>query len=391
MSERISFLALEREYREVEGDVERRFRRVLDTQSFVLGEQSVELERSMRELTGARHAVACSSGSDALYLALRALDIRRGSAVLVPAYTFIATAEAIVNAGAVPVFTDVDPATLVVGKREIESAVNTQLVARDGAWIHAHSGARLAAAVVVHLFGRAAAMGAIDEAATDFGFRVIEDAAQAIGAAGDAGMVGRWGAAACFSFYPTKNLGGAGDGGIVTTHDADVAARVARLRVHGAGSGPLHEELGINARMGELQAAYLNAKWPRWRAWTAVRERLASAYDRRLAGLTESGRVGLLARGSAPAHVHHQYAVRIPHGRRDRVRAALAARGIDSRVFYPVPLHRQPCFAGYGCAQRSFPAAEAAAEEILCLPVHPFLDDSDVDFVCATLAAALAS
>jgi len=391
MRDRISFLALEREYREVEADVERRFRRVLDTQSFVLGEQSAELERCMRELTGARHAAACSSGSDALYLALRALDVRRGSAVLVPAYTFIATAEAIVNVGAVPVFTDVDPATLVVGPREIEAAVATQFVARDGGWVHRHSGARLAAAVVVHLFGRAAAMGAIAEVATCFGLRIIEDAAQAIGAAGDRGGVGAWGAAGCFSFYPTKNLGGAGDGGIVTTNDAAVAARVARLRVHGAGEGPLHEELGINARMGELQAAYLNAKWPRWRVWTEARERLASAYDRSLAELAAAGRVGLLASGSMPAHVHHQYAVRIPGGRREHVRAALGAGGIDSRVFYPVPLHRQPCFDGYGCAERGFPVSEAAAEEILCLPVHPFLDESDVSFVCAALAAALAS
>jgi dTDP-4-amino-4,6-dideoxygalactose transaminase len=389
MPENVSFLALDREYREVAADVDRRFRRVLEAQSFVLGEQTAELERSMRELTGARHAVACSSGSDALYLALRAFDIGRGSAVLVPSYTFIATAEAIVNVGAVPVFTDVDPETLVVGASEIEAAVSTQFVVRDGAYLHEPTGARLAAAVVVHLFGRAAAMRDIDDVGARLGFRIIEDAAQAIGAIGERAAVGAWGAAGCFSFYPTKNLGGAGDGGIVTTNDPGVAARIARLRVHGAGTGPLHEELGVNARMGELQAAYLNAKWPCWREWTAARERLVLAYDRGLAPLAARGRLGLLAPGRMPAHVHHQYAVRVPRGRREPVRAALAAREIDSRVFYPVPLHRQPCFAEFGCAERSFPVSTAAAEEVLCLPVHPFLAESDVSSVCAAIAAAL--
>lgn len=389
MTERISFLALQSEYREVASDVERRFRRVLDTQSFVGGEQSAELEQSMRDLTGARHAVACSSGSAALYLSLRALGIGKGSAVLVPAYTFIATAEAIVNAGAVPVFTDVDPATLVVGEREIEAAVQAQFVSREGRWIHSHSGAQLKAAIVVHLFGRAAPMHALDSAAARFGFRIIEDAAQAIGAVGDRGAVGVWGAAGCFSFYPTKNLGGAGDGGIVTTQDADVAARIARLRVHGAGSGPLQEELGVNARMGELQAAYLNAKWPRWRVWTEMREKAAQAYDRELGELVAAGRMNLLEPARMPAHVYHQYAVRIPQRRRDAVRAALAERGIDSRVFYPVSLNRQPCFAEYG-ARAGFPVSEAAAEDVLCLPVHPFLAESDVPYVCAAVAAALA-
>jgi len=390
MTEKISFLALESEYREVASDVERRFRKVLDTQSFVGGEQSAELERSMRDLTGARHAVSCSSGSAALYLALRALGIGKGSAVLVPAYTFIATAEAIVNAGAVPVFTDVDPATLVVGEREIEEAVQAQFVSREGRWVHSHSGARLTAAIVVHLFGRAAPMRALDSAAARFGFRIIEDAAQAIGAAGDRGPVGAWGAAGCFSFYPTKNLGGAGDGGIVTTQNADVAARIARLRVHGAGSSPLHEELGVNARMGELQAAYLNAKWPRWRVWTQAREKVTQAYDRALGDLVAAGRMSLLEPARMPAHVYHQYAVRIPQCGRDAVRAALAARGVDSRVFYPVSLNRQPCFAEYGAGAVPFPVSEAAADEVLCLPVHPFLAESDVSYVCAAVAAALA-
>jgi dTDP-4-amino-4,6-dideoxygalactose transaminase len=389
MHDKISFLALEREYRAAEADVGRRFHRVLETQSFVLGEQTAELERSMRALTGAGHAVACSSGSDALYLALRALDIGPGSAVLVPSYTFIATAEAVVNVGAVPIFTDVDPATLLIGTREIEDAIATQLVARGDGYVHEPTGARLAAAVVVHLFGRAAAMRDIDAITNRLRLRVIEDAAQAIGAVGDRAPAGAWGDAGCFSFYPTKNLGGAGDGGIVTTNDAGLAARVARLRVHGAGAGPRHDELGVNARIGELQAAYLNAKWPYLREWTEARERAVRAYERELAPLAASGRLALLAPARAPAHVHHQFAVRIPPGRRDAVQAALAARAIDSRVFYPIPLHHQPCFAELQCSQVRLPVSEAAAEDVLCLPAHPFLTESEVSSVCAALTTAL--
>ena len=390
MPERIRFLALAEEYRAVEADVASRFARVLAGHSFVLGAETSELEAAMTRLTGARHAVAVSSGSDALFLALRALDIGRGSAVLVPAYTYIASAGAVVHAGAVPVFADVDRETLNVGAAEIEAALATQFVASDGAYFHHASGARLAALLVVHLFGRIAPMREIATLAARLGIPVIEDAAQAIGAAGELGAAGALGAAGCFSFYPTKNLGGAGDGGVVTTNDGAVAQRLARLRVHGADGTPLHQELGINARMGELQAAYLNAKWRQLDEWNRARDRLAAVYARRLAELPRD-RIELPCVERAPRNVHHQLPVRVNGGARARVAASLESAGIETRVFYPVGLHRQPCFREYGAAEQRLPVTDAAADEILCLPIHPFLDEDDVAAVCDALARALAA
>jgi dTDP-4-amino-4,6-dideoxygalactose transaminase len=229
----------------------------------------------------------------------------------------------------------------------------------------------------------------IDQVAERYGFRVIEDAAQAIGAAGDRARVGGWGSAGCFSFYPTKNLGGAGDGGVVTTSDVDAAARLARLRVHGAGSEPLHDELGINARMGELQAAYLNAKWPFLDGWNRTRETLAAAYDEALAELAARNRLALLPSDCLPSHIHHQYAVRVSSGQRSHVLENLRTAGIEARVFYPHALHHQPCFRSFLRAGLRLPVAEAAAAEILCLPIHPFMSQDDIGRVRDALARAL--
>ncbi len=390
MAERVRFLALQEEYREVEAEVSRRFSRVLSSQSFVLGEQTTELETAMARLVGVRHAVAVSSGSDALFLALRALDVGSRAAVLVPSYTYIASAGAVVHAGAVPVFTDVDSHTLNVGAREVEAALREQFDERGGEYFHRATGARLAAVLVVHLFGRAAAMREIGALATRLRIHVVEDAAQAIGAAVDGLAVGAWGKVGCFSFYPTKNLGGAGDGGVLTTDDAELATRLARLRVHGADGRALQAELGVNARMGELQAAYLNAKWPHLDAWTRRRDRFADEYAERLAALPLEA-LEALPRARAPQHVHHQVAVRILGGRRDRVVRTLAEAGIESRVFYPAGLHRQPCFRAYGAERARLPVTDAAADEILCLPLHAFLGADAVGVVCDALERALAS
>ena len=388
MPERVRFLALQEEYREVEAEVARRFSRVLTSQSFVLGEQTVELETAMARLVGVRHAVAVSSGSDALFLALRALDVGSGAAVLVPSYTFIASAGAVVHAGAVPVFTDVDPRTLNIGAQEIEAALREQFDERRGEYFHRATGTRLAAVLVVHLFGRAAAMRDLGPLAARLRIHVVEDAAQAIGAAVDGLAVGAWGRLGCFSFYPTKNLGGAGDGGVLTTDDADLATRLARLRVHGAEASALQAELGVNARMGELQAAYLNAKWPHLDAWTRRRDRFADEYAERLAALPREA-LEPLPHASGREHVHHQVAVRILGGRRDRVVRALAEAGIESRVFYPAGLHRQPCFRRYGTERVQLPVTDAAADEILCLPIHAFLGTDGVGAVCDALSRAI--
>jgi dTDP-4-amino-4,6-dideoxygalactose transaminase len=256
-ADRVPFLDLARDYAAVREAVAARFDRVLGSQVFELGPETAELESALARLCGTRHAVACASGTDALSLALLARGVGAGAAVLVPAYTFFATAGAVRRAGAVPVFADVDAETFNTGEREMRAALDREFVRSGGAFTHRESGARLAAMIVVHLFGRVADVGPLRRLAAEAGATLLEDAAQAIGAP----SIGARGTIGCLSFYPTKNLGGAGDGGAVTTDDDDLAAALRRLRTHGALPGEtLHRECGINARLGELQAAYLNAK-----------------------------------------------------------------------------------------------------------------------------------
>lgn len=390
----IPFLDLASDFAEVADDARRRLDGVLARQQFVLGPETAALEAAMRSRLGAPSAVAVSSGSDALSLALLALGVGAGDAVLLPAFTFFATAGAVARAGAVPVFCDVERGTANASEATMREAIARGFV-RDGAvWKHRASGAKLAALLPVHLYGRACAMGGILELAHETGTFVIEDAAQAVGARLHGKAAGLFGDAGCFSFYPTKNLGGAGDGGLVATADAGLGERVARLRSHGGEHGSyLHHEIGVNARMAEMVAAVLNAKLARLDEWTSRRRAVATRYAERLAEAADAGTVGLPAPCETDAHVWHQFAVRIPSrdgrsSRRDAVQRALDAKGIATRVFYPLPLHRQPCFASLGGRAGDLPEAEAAAAELLCLPIHPSLGDGEVDEVASALVAA---
>ncbi len=384
----VPFVDLKADYLEVRDEVARRFARVLDSQIFVLGEESGQLEATMRALTGAGAAIACSSGSEALCLALRALGVAAGHAVLVPAFTFVATAGSVARAGALPVFTDVDPRTFTLGTAELTRAIDREFTGTPGARVHRRTGARLRALVAVHLYGRAADMGAIGELAETERIDVIEDAAQAIGARGDCGAVGAWGRVGCFSFYPTKNIGGAGDGGVVTTRDPALDERIRALREHGRRAGTeLYEDCGGNARLAELAAAYINAKLARLAAWTEARNELARVYRAGLAGLASRGRLVLPEPLESPAHVWHQFVVRVP-GARERVRARLATAGVETRVFYGRPLHLQPCFAGHGHREGDFPQCELAAREVLSLPIYPSLGRERAERVCDALSQA---
>jgi len=402
----IPFLDLAADFAEVEADARARIDAVLARQQFVLGPQTVELETRMRERSGALAALACASGSDALYLALAALGIGRGDAVLVPGFTFFASAGAVVRAGAEPVFCDIEPGSFMAAAAEFDAAIDRGFEVRDGVLRHRRSGARLRGLMPVHLYGRAAAMAQITALARARGLAVVEDAAQAIDAVIDGRYVGRFGNVGCFSFYPTKNLGGAGDGGLMLTDDAEIAARLARLRVHGASTADpyLHHEVGVNARMGELQAAVLNAKLGRLQAWSERRRRVAERYRARLEALERAGAL-ILPQANIPEsqQVWHQFAVRVCEmpGRqtarlpqaaefRDRIAARIEAGGVTVRVFYPRPLHLQPCFAALGYRGGDLPECERAAAEVLCLPIYPSLGDDGVDRVCESVAAALA-
>ena len=383
---RIPFLRLHSDYREVAQDVRRRFDAVLESQCFVLGSQTAELEDRLAALVGGR-AVACSSGSEALCLALSALGVGSGDAVVVPALTFYATAGAVCRVGARPVFADVAAETLTMGVRELEAVLDREFITRDGRLATRGGGHLLKAVIPVHLYGFPVPVAELRRVLDGRGVALIEDAAQAVGAVAGGGRVGMLGDAGCFSFYPTKNLGGAGDGGAVTTASETTAAAVRRLRVHGAGEDPMvHVVRGVNARMSELQAAYLNAKFDRLEAWTERRRRIAGRYRERLSPLADAGLLRLPP--AAEGHVYHQFTVRVS-GDRDGLAAELSRRGIETRVFYPLPLHREPSLAEFAGAGITLPVCEQAVREILSLPIYPSLRDEEVDCVCDRLAGAL--
>lgn len=399
----IPFLDLAADFAEASDDARRRIDGVIARQQFVLGPETSALEAALGERLGASSAVAVSSGSDALSLALLALGIGVGDAVLLPSFTFFATAGAVARAGAVPVFCDIERGTANASETTMRAALERAFV-RDGALMrHRVSGAKLAALMPVHLYGRVAEMGGILELAHETGAFVIEDAAQAIGARLHGKSAGLFGDAGCFSFYPTKNLGGAGDGGLVACASAALGDRIARLRSHGGEHGSyLHREVGVNARMAELAAAVLNAKLVHLDAWTARRREIAARYTQRFADAAREGAaagredlIGLMDACDPAAHVWHQYAVRLVAAgggdvRRSAVQRALEDRGIATRVFYPLPLHRQPCFASLGERPGDLRESEAAASELLCLPIHPSMTQEAVDQVAAAVVEAAA-
>ncbi|HVA64950.1 MAG TPA: DegT/DnrJ/EryC1/StrS family aminotransferase [Terriglobales bacterium] len=328
-------------------------------------EQEIAAELAYAPLS----ALTCSSGTDALHLALRAVGVGRDDVVLTTPFTFFATAGAILLAGARPEFVDIEPASFNLDPAALAAALQRPRAARLGAILP------------VHLYGRMAAMPEILALAAAHGLPVVEDAAQAIAARRDGRPAGAWGAAGCFSFYPTKNLGAMGEGGMVTTTDPEVADRLRLLRAHGSRRRYEHETLGWNARMHELQAALLRMKLPHLAAWNHRRRALAHAYQERLQGLP-----GIVLPELTNDHVFHQYVIRTPH--RDELRQYLLERQIGTEVYYPIPLHQQPALLEY--AAGPLPQAERAAREVLALPLFPELADGELARVCETLAAFFA-
>ncbi len=344
--------------------------RVLDSQQFILGEDVRLLESELARYTGASHAVGCGSGSDALLLALLATDAGAGAEVVTTPFTFFATAGAVVRTGARPVFVDIEPRTYNIDPARIDEVVNE----------------RTRALLPVHLYGQLAEMEGILRVAGRRGVRVIEDAAQAIGASDAAGRsAGAFGDAGCFSFYPTKNLGAAGEAGLVTTNDTDIAERLRRLRVHGGATEYHHDEVGFNSRLDTFQAAVLRVKLPHLDAWSDARRERAETYTRLIndAGLAEFVTPPHVRDGAR--HIFHQYVVRVPAERRDPLLEHLRQSGVGTKVYYPVPLHLQPCFADLGYKEGDFPESERAARETLALPMFPELAPAQQEYVVETL------
>ncbi len=340
---------------------------VLDSGRYILGPRVEELERRIALYHGVGSAVGVASGTDALNLSLKALGIGEGDEVITSPFTFFATVEAIIYQGARPVFVDIDPETLNIDAGRMEEVIT----------------ARTRAIMPVHMFGMPADMERIMEIASRYNLVVVEDCAQSFGAHIRGRKTGSFGDAGCFSFYPSKNLGAYGDGGLITTGDASVAARVRVLRNHGAEGGYVHKSIGLNSRLDEIQAAVLLVKFSRIDRYLALRREKAAFYTERLADVVQCP-----AEKEGYYHVYHQYTIRSPL--RDKIKSRLHDEGISSVVYYPVPLHLQEALRDLGYEEGDFPVAERASRDVLSLPIYPELASSDQERVCEAVRKAVA-
>jgi dTDP-4-amino-4,6-dideoxygalactose transaminase len=374
-------LDLQRQYEQVRAEVLAAVGRVCASQHYILGPEVEAFERELAEFCGAREGVGCASGTDALWLALAAAGIQPGDQVLTTPFSFFASASSIVRTGARPVFADIDPLTFNLDPARVESFLGS--ARRD----------KLRALLPVHLYGQCADMNALQQLADEFQLPLIEDAAQAIGAQCGERKAGSMGVCAAFSFYPTKNLSAYGDAGLVTTTDPAMAEHMRRLRNHGSPRRYVHEEFGWNSRLDAMQAAILHVKLKYMDAWNEARRQRAARYDQLFAaaGLTSdapqsenSAPLQLPHTSPGAHHVFHQYVVRAY--RREELRDFLTARKIGTEVYYPIPLHLQPCFVYLGYREGDFPEAERAAKEVLALPMFPELTEEEQKRVVESIA-----
>ncbi len=362
----IPILDLREQYHELKAEITRAVEEVFEGGHFINGPNVQALEREIAAYVGTAHAVGLNSGTDALHLALRALDVGPGDEVITTPFTFVATTEAIGIVGATPVFVDIDPATFNMDPNAVEAAITP----------------RTKAILPVHLYGHPAPMHAIMEIARKHGLAVVEDCAQAIGASIEGKRVGSFGDVGAFSFFPSKNLGAYGDGGMVTTDRKDLADRMRSLRAHGGRIKYHHEELGVNSRLDEVQAAILRVKLPHLDRWIEQRRANAAWYGEHLGSF-----VAVPAETHGTLHVYHQYTIRVAD--RDRIQEGLKSAGVQTMVYYPVPLHLQEVHAKMGQGEGSFPHSERAAREVLSLPMFPELAAEQREAVRDALRGAL--
>jgi dTDP-4-amino-4,6-dideoxygalactose transaminase len=368
MGIKVPLLDLQAQYRPLRAEILAAIERVCDSQRFIMGPEITALEDEMAGLLGVRHAIAVSSGTDALLLALMALDIKPGDEVITPTYSFFATAGAVVRLGARPVLVDIDEATFNIDVAQALAAVTP----------------RTRAIIPVHLFGLSADMDPLIDAASRASVPIVEDAAQAIGATYKSRRLGSLGAFGCFSFFPSKNLGAFGDAGLLTAMDDGLAKRARLLRTHGMEPRYYHHLVGANFRMDALQAAILRVKAPHLEKWTEGRRANAARYRAlfRDAGLLD--RVTLPPEPADRWHIYNQFVIRTAD--RDGLRAHLDERGIGTEIYYPVPFHLQPCFTGLGHHRGDFPRAERAAAESLALPIYSELTAAQQEAVVGAIA-----
>lgn len=369
----VPFIDLVAQHQRIAGDVTAAVGQCFADQKFIMGETVAEFEREIADYCDATEAIGCASGTDALILALMALGIGPGDEVITSPFTFFATASSIWRVGAKPVFVDIEPVSFNLDPAQVEAAVTP----------------RTKAVMPVHLFGQCAEMEPLWRLAARTNLAIIEDACQAIGAEYRGRRAGVLGTIGCFSFFPTKNLGGAGDGGLITTDDDELAARMKRLRVHGDVGGYTHLEVGLNSRLDALQAAVLRVKLRHLDTWTRERQENARRYAElfRDYGLLDA--IELPTTLPERRHVFNQYCVRIKGGRRDEVLGSLKAQQIGAAIYYPIPLHEQKCFAPLGYKTGDLPQSEQAAREVLALPIYSELPADHQERVVRGIAQAL--
>jgi dTDP-4-amino-4,6-dideoxygalactose transaminase len=359
----VPLLDLRAQYADIKQELDAAVHRVLDSTRFIGGPEVTGLEEEVARYSRCAHAIGCASGTDALLLALRALGVGPGDEVVTSAYSFFASAGVVVNVGATPVFVDIDPSSYNLDAHRLEAAFTS----------------RTKAVIAVHLYGQCCDLNAVHAVCEKRKVWLIEDAAQAIGAEWEGKRAGSVGDLGCFSFFPSKNLGAAGDGGMLTAQDGALAERVRLLREHGAQPKYYHSVVGTNSRLDALQAAILRVKLTHLDRWTEGRARNAALYDQ----LLEGSPIGRPYRNLRGRHIYNQYVVRVP--KRDQVREQLRERGIGTEVYYPVALHLQKCFATLGHQAGDMPHAEAAARETMALPIYPELTEEQIRYVASNL------
>jgi dTDP-4-amino-4,6-dideoxygalactose transaminase len=354
----VPMIDLKRQYEDLKEELAEALAVALESTRYVLGPGVEELERKVADYMGVGHAVGVASGTDALHLAMKSLGIGEGDEVITTPFTFFATVEAILYVGATPVFVDIEPETFNIDPHRIEEKIT----------------GRTKAIMPVHIFGHPAGMGEIMDTAHRHGLSVVEDCAQAFGASLGGTRAGAFGEMGCFSFYPSKNLGAYGDAGMVVLRDGGMASEIRKIRNHGSQGGYIHEIVGMNSRLDELQAAVLLVKMKRIDAYNEARRRNARLYTGML-----SGKVRCPVEKEGCVHVYHQYTITSPV--RDRIQERLMEAGIASTVYYPVPLHLQPALGYMGHGQGDFPVAERAANEVLSLPMYPELEQETIGHI----------
>lgn len=360
----VPLLDLKQQYKQIESEVIPRIMKIIEDQAFILGPTVERLEKEAAEYMNTTFSLGCSSGTDALLLALMGLDVKQGDEVITTPYTFFATAGSIARVGAKPVFVDIESDSYLMDVSKIEAAITP----------------KTKAIMPVHLFGQCVEMDEINEIAQKHGLKVIEDAAQAIGSTYKGRMAGSMSDAGCFSFFPSKNLGCFGDGGLVTTNDEKLHKRLHGLRVHGGQIQYHHQEIGMNARLDALQAAVVSVKLPYLKSWTEGRRRNAQTYNKLF---EKNNKVITPVEKSDRYHIYNQYVIKVEQ--RDRLKEYLADKNIGCSIYYPISLHQQKCFEYLGYLEGNFPVSEDAAKSTIALPIFPELTEEQIQYVAKAI------